>query len=80
MNGKEPQTRPRRNILRKCDEVMEFQRAGRYDLMYVKMKELGWKESHGIQNTGIEDSKGNIVVDTGQALKIWENYSTEFED
>jgi type I site-specific restriction endonuclease len=24
----------------------------------VKTKELGWKENHGIQNIGIEDSKG----------------------
>jgi len=27
------------------------------------MKEQGWKENHGIQNTGIEDSKGNLIVD-----------------
>jgi hypothetical protein len=26
-----------------CDEVMEFQRTGRYDLMYMNTKELGWK-------------------------------------
>jgi hypothetical protein len=26
-----------------CDEIMKFQRAGRYDLMYMKMKEVGWK-------------------------------------
>jgi hypothetical protein len=42
---------------------MEFQRTGRYDLVYMKTKELGWKENHGIQNTGIKDSKGNITVD-----------------
>ena len=29
---------------------------GRYDLMYMKTKELGWKENRGIQNIGIEDS------------------------
>jgi hypothetical protein len=38
-----------------CDEIMEFQRTGRYDLMYMKTKELGWKENNGVQNTGIED-------------------------
>jgi hypothetical protein len=26
-----------------------------------------------IQNIGIEDSKGNIIVDKRQVLKIWEN-------
>ena len=40
---------------RLCDEIMEFQRKGHYDLMYVKTKELSWKEYHGIQNIGIRD-------------------------
>ena len=46
-----------------CTEIMEFHRTGRYDLMYMKTKELGWKETQGIQNIGIEDSQGNRVVD-----------------
>jgi uncharacterized membrane-anchored protein len=46
-----------------CDEIIEFQRIGRYDLMYMKTKELGWKENHGIQKVGIEDSQGNIIID-----------------
>jgi hypothetical protein len=29
----------------------------------MKTKELGWKENHGIQNIGIEDSQGNIIID-----------------
>ena len=41
---------------------MEFQRIGRYELMYMKTKELGWKETKGIQNIGIEDSEGKRVV------------------
>jgi len=49
-------------------------------LMYVKTKELGWKESQGIQNIGIEDSQGNRVVEQSQVLKIWENYITELYD
>ena len=52
---------------------MEFQRTGRYDLMYMKTKELGWKEP-------IEDSQGNRVVEQSQVLKIWENYITELYD
>ena len=28
-----------------CTEIMEFHRTGRYDLMYIKTKELGWKET-----------------------------------
>jgi hypothetical protein len=46
-----------------CDEIIEFQRTGHYDLMYMKRKELGLKENHGIQNTGITDPQGNIVID-----------------
>jgi hypothetical protein len=40
-----------------CDEIIEFQRTGCYDLMYMKTKDLGWKENNGIQNMGIEDSR-----------------------
>jgi len=43
----------------------------------MKTKELGWKETQGIQNVGIEDSQGNRIVDQSQVLKIWENYITE---
>ena len=28
-----------------CNEIMKFQRTGRYDLIYMKTKELGWKEN-----------------------------------
>jgi len=42
---------------------MEFHRTGRYDLMQMKTKELGWKETQGIQNIGIESSQGNRGVD-----------------
>jgi type I site-specific restriction endonuclease len=34
-----------------CNEIMEFQRRGRYDLMYMKTKELGWQETQGILDT-----------------------------
>jgi hypothetical protein len=63
-----------------CDKIMELQRTGFYDFMYMKMKEQSWKENHGIQNIGIEDSKGNIVVDKGHVLQVWENYITELCD
>jgi hypothetical protein len=63
-----------------CNEIMEFQRTRRYDLMYMKTKELGWKETQGIQNTGIGDSEGNRIVEQCQVLKIWENYITELHD
>jgi hypothetical protein len=55
-------------------------RIGRYDLMNMKTKELGWKENHGIQNIGIEDSQGNIIIDQRRVLHIWENYITELYD
>jgi hypothetical protein len=63
-----------------CDEILEFQRTERYDLMYMKTKELGWKKNQGIQNIGIENSQGNRIVEQSQVLKIWENYITELHD
>ena len=62
------------------NEIMEFQRTGRNDLMYMKTKELGWKETQGFQNIDIEDSQGNRIVEQSQVLKIWENYITELHD
>jgi hypothetical protein len=43
-------------------------------------KELGWKETQGIQNIGIEDSQGNRIVEQSEVLKVWENYITELHD
>jgi len=48
--------------------------------MYMKTKGIGWKESYGIQNTGIEDYQKNIILDQKQVLTIWENYVTELYD
>jgi len=42
-----------------CKEIMEFHRTGRYDLRCIKTKELGGKETQGIQNIGFEDSQRN---------------------
>jgi uncharacterized membrane-anchored protein len=60
-----------------CDGIIEFQRTGRCNLMFMKTKELGWKENHGIQNIGIEDSQGNIIIDQRRVLQIWENHITD---
>jgi hypothetical protein len=46
----------------------------------MQTKEVGWNENHGIKTTGIEDSKGNIIVDKRQVLAIWTNYITDFYD
>jgi len=59
---------------------MGLQRTGRYDLMYMKTKELGWKETQAIQNIDIEDSQRNRIVQQSQVPKIWENYITELHD
>ena len=71
MNLKEPQKRPKWGYLENiCNEIIEFQRTGRYDLTYMKTKELGWNQIQGIQSIGIEDSQGNRIVDQRQVLKI----------
>jgi len=46
----------------------------------MKRSELGWKENHGIQNIGIEESTGDIIVDKRKALNIWENHIVESYD
>jgi hypothetical protein len=38
--------------------------------MCIKIKKLGWKETHRIQNTGMEDLQGNITVHQIQVLNI----------
>ena len=63
-----------------CNEIMELQRTGRYDLMYMKTKELGWQETQWIQNIGIEVSRRNRIVELSKMLKIWENFITELYD
>jgi hypothetical protein len=52
-----------------CNEIRGFLRTGRYDLMYMMTQELGWKETQGIQNIGIEDSQGNRIIEQSQVLK-----------
>jgi hypothetical protein len=51
------------NFERICDEIMEFQRTGYCDLMYMKTKEIGLKEHHGIRTIGIEVSQGKVIVE-----------------
>jgi hypothetical protein len=48
--------------------------------VFRETTELGCKENLGIQNIGIEDSHGNIIIDQRQVLQIWENYITQFYD
>ena len=63
MNWKGTQTSLRRNILTVWYKSMEFQRTGRYHLIYLKAKDVGWKENHGVQTIGIEDSEESIQID-----------------
>jgi len=46
-----------------CDEIVEFQSVDLSVLMFMKAKELGWKENHGKQDIGFNDSEENIVAD-----------------
>jgi hypothetical protein len=39
---------------------MEFQIAEQCDLMCMKTRALRWNENYGIQESGIENSKGKI--------------------
>ena len=77
---RDTETAKKEYIEEMCNEIIEFQRRERYDLMHMKTKELGWNETQGIQIIGIEDSQGNRIVDQRQVLKIWKNYITELYD
>jgi len=62
------------------NEIMEFHRTGSYDLIYMKIKVLGCKETQVIQNIFIEGSQGNRILEQSPVLKIWEKYITELHD
>jgi len=49
-------------------------------LIYIKTKELDWKETQVIENIGIEVSQGNRIIQQSQVMKIWENYIKEIHD
>jgi len=75
MNRKEPHTWPRRVS---GERVSRDHGISKNRTLWFNVNEgLGWKENHGIQNTGIEDCNRNIIVDKVQVLKILKNYSTE---
>ena len=60
-----------------CEEIMDLQKKGRYDLMYQKAQQL---TSKAIRTFGIEDNEGNIVTDHRRALRIWEQYIQDSYD
>jgi hypothetical protein len=41
-----------------CDEIMELERTGYYDLLFMNTKERGWEDNRGNQNNSIETLKG----------------------
>ena len=63
-----------------CDEIMELQRRGRYDLMYQKARSLEWKNSNGSTRFGIENNDGTVVSDQKEILKVWEDYIATLYD
>jgi hypothetical protein len=44
------------------DEIMECQRAGCFDIMYMNTKGLSAKENHGIQNIAIDNFKDQKLL------------------
>ena len=56
-----------------CEEIMDFQKKGRYDLMYQKAQQFGGKTSKVIRKFGIKDNQGNVVTAHRQAFRMWEN-------
>ena len=63
-----------------CEEIMDHQKKGRYDLMYQNAQQLGGRTSKSIRTLGIEDNQGNIVTDHRRVLRIWEKYIQDLYD
>ena len=57
-----------------CEQIMNLQKKGRYDLMYQKAKQIGGRTSKAIRTFVIKNNQGSIVTDHRQALRIWEKY------
>jgi hypothetical protein len=49
------------------NKIVVFQKKRLYNLMCIKTKKLGWKETH---KGGMEDLQETITVDQTQVLKI----------
>ena len=45
-----------------CEEIMDLQKKGRFDLMYQNTQQSGGRTSKAIQSFGIEDNQGTIVT------------------
>lgn len=54
-----------------CVEITKLQQSVRYDLVYQKAKELGWKEN---PEFGIEDTRGHFATNRQQIHKICDDY------
>jgi hypothetical protein len=63
-----------------CEEIMELNRKGRYDIMYQKTREMGWMENKGIRTFGIENKEGEVVTDQRKVLNVWEEYIRNLYD
>jgi hypothetical protein len=58
-----------------CDEVMEFQGTGHYDLMFMKTQELVWKENCGLQKH-CNQRLARKYNSSSRSETIWDNYIT----
>jgi len=45
-----------------CHEILETERTGCYDLLYMKTEERGWEDNCGNQNISIENLQGRSIV------------------
>ena len=63
-----------------CEEMIDPQKKGRYDLMYQKAQLLGGRTCKIIRTFGIVDNQGNIVTGHRQGLRIWKKYIHDLYD
>ena len=45
-----------------CEEIMDLQKKGRYDLMYPKAQQLGGRTNKAIRTFEIENNQGDIAT------------------
>jgi hypothetical protein len=52
-----------------CDEIMDLQRKGIYDLLYQKAQQLEGRNTKIVRTFG-KDNQGNIAIDHQRVLNI----------
>ena len=63
-----------------CEEILDLQKKGKYDLMYQNAQQLGEKTSKAVRTFGIEQNHVNLAIDHRKALRLKGKYIQDLYD